>query len=41
MKKKMSPKHMEEYEHMSSKGLKKHMKEEKSLLKTKKAKKHK
>lgn len=35
----MSKKHMEEYEHMSPKGLKKHMAEEKVLLGHKKAKK--
>jgi len=36
MKKKMSSKHMEEYEHMSPRKLKKHMREEKTLLKHKK-----
>lgn len=39
MAKKMSSEHMKEYAHMSPKGLKKHMKEEKSLLKAKKKKK--
>lgn len=39
MTKKMSKEHMKEYAHMSPKKLAAHMKEEKTLLKHKKAKK--
>ena len=39
MKAKMSSKHMKEYEHMSPMQMKKHMKEEKALVKKKVAKK--
>lgn len=39
MKKKMKKEHMKEYAHMAPKALKKHMKEEKVLLKEKVVKK--
>ena len=38
-KKTLSKEHMKEYAHMSAEKLKKHMKEEKGLLKAKKSKK--